>query len=273
MPNWLPATLPHFSESRDLIASALFIVILLTARALVRRSIIRRDDLGVETKRRWLVSLRNTVIVLLLVGMTMIWAKEIQTLAVSLVAIAAAIVLATKEMILCMMGSIYRTSTHAYSVGDRIEVAGFRGQVIDTNLLSTALLESSHGRGTVARRLAFPNSLLLSNAVYNETALGQFVMHSIALSVERSADWEQAEHVLMEAALDQMSAYRDELAHHALQLARNAGLEAPAAEPRIRITLTDREAIDLQLQLPVPLGQRAVIEQRIVRAFLTGVGQ
>ncbi len=43
----------------------------------------------------------NTMVFVLLVGLVVIWAHELQAFGLSLVALAAALVLATKELILC----------------------------------------------------------------------------------------------------------------------------------------------------------------------------
>ncbi|TJZ74266.1 mechanosensitive ion channel family protein [Chitiniphilus eburneus] len=273
----LPAWLPNFIDKiflRDLAASLVFIVILLVLRSLIRHGILKRDDFSPDVKRRWLINLRNVVLVVFMLGMALIWANEIETLAVSLVAIAAAIVLATKEMILCMMGAIYRTSTHAYSVGDRIEIAGLKGQVIDINLLSTTLLESSQAvarKGTVGRGITFPNSLVLSQPVFNETMLGSYVLHTVHVNINRGEDWQGGESAMLAEARAVVEEYAADLAKHARELQRGQALESAALEPRLRLSLDDRESVGLHLQLPVPLGQRARIEQRILRAFLGAV--
>ncbi|KAF0814085.1 hypothetical protein IGB42_00982 [Andreprevotia sp. IGB-42] len=271
--NLLPS-LADRTVLRDLITTVVFMVVLLLLRTLVRRAILQRSDLSAENKRRWLVTVRNLALVLAFIGLVLIWAHELQTLAVSLVAIAAAIVLATKEMILCMMGSIYRTSTHVFSVGDRIEINNIKGQVIDTNLLSFTIAESSHAqphKGTVGRGITLPNSLLLSQPVYNETMLGSFVVQTIHIAIDRQADWQRAEQVLLGAAEAVVAEYNDELQRHARELAAGYALETPTLAPRLRIALEDREEIGLHLQLPVPLGQRAKVEQRLLRDFLTGM--
>ncbi|WP_051710797.1 mechanosensitive ion channel domain-containing protein [Andreprevotia chitinilytica] len=274
----IDSLLPSLADKtfpRDLITTVVFMVTLLIARSLVRRSILRRRDLSAEVKRRWLVTLRNIALGISVFGLVSIWGHELQTLAVSLVAIAAAIVLATKEMILCMMGSIYRTSTNVFSVGDRIEVANIKGQVIDTNLLSFTIAESSHAqahKGTVGRGITLPNSLLLSNPVFNETMLGSYVVQTVHIVIERGDDWQKAETVLLDAAAAIVSEYADDLARHARELSRGYALETPTLEPRLRLNLEDCEEIALHLQLPVPLGQRARIEQRLLRDFLRGMG-
>lgn len=269
----LSSWLPDFVDAaflRSALASLIFFLVLMTIRTLMRRAMLRRSDVETEVRQRWLTTLRNTIVVVFFLGMALIWSSQIETLAVSLVAIAAAIVLATREMILCLMGTIYRSSSRAYSVGDRIEINGLKGQVIDLNLLSTTLLESSQVRrkGTVGRVLTFPNSLLLTQPVCNETMLGHYVVHTLQVSFNREDDWETAEAALLAAANAEVQEYAKDLARHARELQRSYGLEAPSLVPRLHVALDERESVSLYLQLPVPLMRRGQIEQRILRACL-----
>ncbi|MGL4994913.1 MAG: mechanosensitive ion channel domain-containing protein [Deefgea sp.] len=256
---------------RDLVLTALLLMGMLTLRAGMRKAIMHRDDFSLETKRRWLVTLRNLILGLTVLGMVLIWGQEIQTFAVSLVAVAAAFVLATKEVILCMLGSVYRTSSRLYEIGDRIEVAGIKGQVIDVNVISTTLIESSRAenyKGTVGRGIKIPNSMLFSNPVYNETMMGHFAIQTIHINIEREADWQQAETILLDSGREMIAEYAEDLEQHAKDISSDYIIDTPLQEPRVRIILENIESIGLQLQLPAPLGLRAKIEQRILRKFL-----
>ncbi len=270
----MPFTLPellHEGFIRDLIITVIFALVLLTIRHVLRREILRRDALEPDMKRRWLVSIRNATFLLFLMGVALIWAREIQTVALSMVAIAAALVLATREMILCLLGSLYRTSTHAYAIGDRIEINGLKGQVIDTDLLSTTLIESNQAtahKGTVGRLVTLPNSLLLTQPAYNESSLGRFVIHTIHVKIARTDDWETAEAVLLGSAREAITPYSSDMVKHARDFQRRYGLGAPALVPRVRMVLTDHECIELHLQLPTPINERVNVEQRILRTFL-----
>lgn len=270
MPFVLPELL-HEGFIRDLIITFVFGSVLLGIRYALRRAILRRDALEPDMKRRWLVSVRNATFLLFLMGIMLIWAREIQTVALSMVAIAAALVLATREMILCLLGSLYRTSTNAYSIGDRIEINGLKGQVIDTDLLSTTLIESNQAvahKGTVGRLVTIPNSLLLSHPAFNESGLGRFVIHTIHVNIRREDDWQKAEAVMLAAAREAITPYSSDMVKHARDFQRRYGLGAPALVPRLRMVLSDHECIGLHLQLPTPINERVTIEQRILRSFL-----
>ena len=124
--------------------------------------------MNIEDKRRSLVLSRNLTLMLVLLGLAMIWAAQIQTLALSMFAVAAAIVVATKELIMCLSGSILRSVTKQYSIGDYIEINGLRGRVVDINMLNTLMMQIGPNPliGQLSgKTLSFPNSLLLSHYV------------------------------------------------------------------------------------------------------------
>ena len=85
MPSWLP----HIDSSAvlDGITSILLLLSLLILRTLIVRAIAKNPTLSMEAKRRWVVSVRNTMVFVLLVGLVVIWACELQVFAVFLMAL------------------------------------------------------------------------------------------------------------------------------------------------------------------------------------------
>src|SRR5690606_27740699 len=94
----------------------------------------------------WLFIAKRLPGIILLIGILFIWGQELRDFALSLVAVAAALVLATKEVILCLMGGLLKASTKLFENGDRISVSGYKGKVIDHTLLTTTLIETGPGR-------------------------------------------------------------------------------------------------------------------------------
>lgn len=92
----------------DLLKSILLLLILLIARTVLVRWIKGNHTLTIDAKRRWIVTARNSMVLGLFVGLVVIWAHELEAFAVSLVALAATVVLATKELILCWSGAALR---------------------------------------------------------------------------------------------------------------------------------------------------------------------
>ncbi|WP_236250749.1 hypothetical protein [Chromobacterium phragmitis] len=94
--------------SHEIVRSLLLILTLLIIRIVVDRLLAASSSVPVEERRRWSINTRNGLFVAGLAGIGFIWANELQTLAVSMLAFAAALILATKELIMCLSGGVVR---------------------------------------------------------------------------------------------------------------------------------------------------------------------
>ena len=266
--------LPHIDSSvvLDGLTSLLLLLSLLILRTLIVRAISKNPTLSMEAKRRWVVSVRNTVVFVLLVGLVVIWAHELQAFAVSIVALAAALVLATKELILCWSGAALRVGGKVYSVGDRIQIAGHRGVVLDHDIFATKLLEIGPGQAShlyTGRVTVFPNSLLFSNALVKENPGQEYGLYILMVPLRDKDDWRDAERHLLDAAKAECSSFMEEAGRHMKLLEQTTLLEAPSPEPRITIQLAETGRIQLVLRFPAPDRGRSRIEQAILRRYLT----
>ena len=265
--------LPHIDSSvvLDGLTSLLLLLSLLILRTLIVRAISKNPTLSMEAKRRWVVSVRNIVVVVLVVGLVVTWAHELQAFAVSLVALAAALVLATKELILCWSGAALRVGGKVYSVGDRIQIAGHRGVVLDHDIFATKLLEIGPGQAShlyTGRVTVFPNSLLFSNALVKENPGQEYGLYILMIPLRDKDDWRDAERHLLDAAKAECSSFMEEAGRHMKLLEQTTLLEAPSPEPRITIQLAETGRIQLVLRFPAPDRGRSRIEQAILRRYL-----
>jgi small-conductance mechanosensitive channel len=269
--DWLP-----FSNSLilpDIVKSLILLAMVLIGRLVLMRAVTHSTSLTVETKRRWVLMIRNVIGVVFVMGLVFIWAHELATFAVSLVAIAVALVLATKELILCLSGTVLRAGSNAYTMGDRIEISGTRGNVIDQNLLATTLLEIGPGHNSsqyTGRAVVFPNSLLLSHPLINETYMKEYVVQVLTIPLAMEDDWQAAESLLLEIAMSECGPFMEEARIHMKQLEGKAWLDAPSVEPRVSIHLPEPGRIDLLLRVPSPAHRTSRLEQAILRRFLVG---
>jgi len=269
----MPAWIPHMDSSIaiDGLKSLLLLLAVLIARTLIVRSISKNPALTMEAKRRWVVSVRNTMVFVFLVGLVVIWAHELQALAVSLVALAAALVLATKELILCWSGAALRVGGKVYSVGDRIQIAGHRGVVLDHDIFATKLLEIGPGQYShlyTGRVTVFPNSMLFTNALIKENPGQEYGLYTLTVPLKADADWREAERRLLDAAKIECASFMEEAGRQMKRLEQTNLLEAPSPEPRVTIQLPEPDRIQLVLRFPAPDRGRSRVEQAILRRFL-----
>ncbi|UTH73909.1 mechanosensitive ion channel domain-containing protein [Chromobacterium sp. IIBBL 290-4] len=257
--------------SHEITRSLLLVLSLLIIRIVVDRLLAACGSTPIEERRRWSINTRNGLFLIGLAGIGFIWANELQTLAVSMLAFAAALILATKELIMCLSGGVVRQMSNSYGLGDHIEIGVVRGRVVDIGLLSTTVMEigpnhSSHQM--TGRALTFPNSLLLSTPVIRENYMGEYVMHIINVPLSYMVPPAQAERMLMEAAEDICMPHVEIARRHMEEMAQRYLVEIPSVEPRASIQPVDEKRYQLILRIAIPARERQRIEQAILHKFM-----
>lgn len=268
----LPATIT-ISDSlwQHLISTVLLLLTVFIARALAGR-FIRKTVNSIELQRKWLVNTRNGFLLLLLLGLVIIWGNELRTLALSIVAIAVAFVVATKELILCVTGSILKTGSGSFNIGDRIQIKDFRGDVIDQSLLATTILEVGPGKIThqrTGRMIVIPNALFVSEPVINESFTHDFVFHVFTVPFKREDNWQAAQQAFLDAANRHCEPYLEAVRRYMKRFNVQRGLEVPSVEPRVTIQVPVAGEVHLIVRLPTRSGQRGYIEQTVLSEVLS----
>ncbi|WP_279478955.1 mechanosensitive ion channel family protein [Aureimonas sp. SK2] len=117
----------------------------------------------------------------------LVWIAELQSLLLSLTAVAMALVLATKELIQCATGALAGRAGRSYAVGDRVHLDGTSGRVTAVNWLTTTIQETdarSLGSRPTGRRLVIPNSRMFSGGVHVEERGGALRHHTFSITLE-----------------------------------------------------------------------------------------
>src|SRR5690606_4205598 len=107
--------------------------------------------------------------------------------AFSIAAVTLALVIATKELILCFSGAMLRAGTGAFTIGDWIEVGANRGEVIDFNLFSTTLQELDrppNDYSFTGKVIVIPNSLFLSEPIKNLNFSKRYAFHRFNIAID-----------------------------------------------------------------------------------------
>ena len=272
MLNTIRTWLHGLPVSEEIVESVLMLVALWVARSVLLGAHFRsHPDLGIEDKRRSLVVSRNLTLILAVLGLAMIWAAQIQTLALSMFAVAAAVVLATKELIMCLSGSLLRSVTKQYSVGDYIEVNGLRGRVVDINLLNTLMMQlGPHplvGQLT-GKTLSFPNSLLLTHHVRRDNILGRYVIHTLEIPVPIHLDSDAVVEGLKKVLEPLCAPYVGKITHYLKEVQSQKLFITPAAHPRVTRVPHDDKVYNVIVRFASPVSKRLEIQQAVLDEFL-----
>jgi len=255
-----------------LIVSVIYIVGVFLFRATLIRLITSWRVKQQDERRKWIVQIRYLSITAIFLGLVVIWATEIRMLAFSIVAFAVALVIAFKEMLSNVVGSLVKSSNRLFEVGDRIEIDGIRGDVIDHTFFITTVFEVLPSRNLqkyTGRIVKIPNSTFLVKHLYNETSSARYFLHTMIIPLSTDADWHKAEKILLTAAVEETKSFIDSAKKYLQKLEKREGIQSPDLTPIVFLDIPEKDIITLHLRTPLRYDLKGIIEQNILRKFAT----
>ncbi len=255
-------------------AFILLIVVIIGARLIIIRVIHKHDEILSDIQRRWISAVQNSRLVLMFFGLILIWGAEIQKLALSLTAFTVALVIASKELILCLPGSFLRVCANSFSVGDWIEIAGMRGEVIEQSLLATTMHELEVTRtnyGFTGKTIVLPNSLFLTHAVKHHNFLKNYVYHSFNIITEPKVSPFAAKTYILGRIQEYTQSFVTVAERDNRLIERRMQFDLPSIEPWLRISTTDFSKNVVTIVLFCPVAEAVNLEQRITEDYLDWV--
>lgn len=268
--DWI-SVLTNWGVMKQMISTMVLLLAFFLFRWATILTIRRWNAPSGDEKRRWIIHFKNISMIILAAGLFGIWATELRSFALSLVAVAAALAIATKEILQCFLGGFYKASTRPFELGDRIEVNGVRGEVIDHNFLSTTLLEIGPSREVhqlSGRQVVLPNSLFLAHPIMNQSLQEEYVLQSVRLVVNPGEDWQELEKVLLASANRECSSYLEPARMSMARIGQREGLDLPRVEPKVTFQYDDYGHLHATLRFPAPLDRVSRIEQAILRSVI-----
>ncbi len=254
----------------DLIGSGALILALLLVRALVDRLVRRNTRTTSAERRRWLSATRSVTFALTMFGLILIWSSALSTFALSLTAFAVAIVIATKELILCLSGAVVRTSLDNTDIGDWVEIDGIAGEVAQNALLTTTfyVLDLKDGSyGYSGRKLTVPNSLFLTTKVFH-VPKGAFVLHGFKITFENLLHLRERIAIIKQALADATAPFAGKIAEEAAAFAKRNEADIGDGGYGIHMTTSDLGKPMLHISLLCPAKEANRVQQYVTETVL-----
>ncbi len=147
--------------------------------------------------RRNAVYILNVLIILYI---AFLWIQNIGAITIFISAMAAGLVLVLQDAILSMAGWLYILVRRPFEVGDRIELGGVKGDVIDIAIFQTSLLEIGNwidADQSTGRIVNVPNSSVFRKEYFNYSRGFEFIWNEIKILVTFESDWKRAEEIML----------------------------------------------------------------------------
>src|SRR5690554_3824363 len=190
---------------KKLTMSLFLISMILLSSKIISKIIINQAD-NVGDRYNLLRITRFLSIVFSLIVVASFLFQNLYAAVVSFGLISLVIGFALQAPITSFIAWVYLIFRRSYLVGDRIQIKGFRGDVVEISYLDTSILECSGdylgNDRTSGRVIRFPNSLILKEEVINYSGPQvPFIWNETAIQIAYTSDLQFVEDCLLEASL------------------------------------------------------------------------
>ncbi|MGZ7029609.1 MAG: mechanosensitive ion channel family protein, partial [Terriglobales bacterium] len=239
---------------------------------LLRRATFRYVQ---DVRRRYQFMLLRRIVVWFVVAVivAVAFASELGSLATFAGLMTAGVAVALQNVILSVAGYFFLIGKYGVRVGDRVQIAGVTGDVVDIGLVRLHLMEvDTHHSGARAtgRIVVFSNAVVFqaNSGLFKQIPGTSFVWHEITLTLPASADYRQIEERIMAAVRRVCDEYRENMERQQRMMQRALSpMPVSELEPESHLRLTQSGA-ELVIRYPVELENAGEIDDRITREVL-----
>jgi small-conductance mechanosensitive channel len=199
------------------------------------------------------------------------------TLAVGL--LTAGITITLQELVLSIAGSFYIFFVKVYKPGDRIEMNGIKGDIIDIDSIYTTMMEigewvsSDNYSGRIVK---LSNSFVFKVPIYNYSQDFPFLWDEFNLPIKYGSDLELAKKIVVDIASETLSEYVNQSLENWNKVVNKYYIEDAQVAPTLAITMTDNW-IQFNLRYIVDYKKRRftkhLLNEKIGKAILATEGK
>ena len=232
-----------------------------------------------DPRRRYQFLLLRRIILWCAIAITIAFAlaTEIGSIATFAGLITAGIAVALQNVILAIAGYFFLIGKYGVRVGDRVQISGVTGDVIDIGLIRLHLMEiggTETDRQPTGRVVVFSNAVVFqpTASFFKQIPGTSFVWHEVSLILAPESDYALAEKRVAGAVEKVYADYRDRIEQQYREMERTLNVPFSIPKPRSRLRLT-QSGLEVVIRYPVELDNATEIDDRVVRELLHSLEQ
>ncbi len=185
-----------------LLISGLIILILWIIRILVQKIVWRRTE-DVRTRYVWKKTLTYIVSILGILLIGNVWIKAFGQMGTFLGLLSAGLAIAMKDPILNIAAWFFILIQKSFTVGDRIQIGDYAGDIIDIRLFQFTLMEIGNwvdADQSTGRIIHIPNGKVFTDTLANYSKGFEYIWNEVPVLVTFESNWEKAKNILQHIA-------------------------------------------------------------------------
>ena len=213
-------------------------------------------------------------VVIALIGLGIYWRPFAGQLGLLLGLVAAGLVISLSDLVAALAGWFNITSGGIFRIGDRVQLGGVRGDVIDIAPLRTKLMEIGssvgdetwvRGRQYTGRIASVSNKATFDQPVYNYSTAFEFLWEEVTIPIAYRDDWRTAEQIMNEEVVLISTSHEAETA--IAEMIKRYPIARTEVESRVFIRATDNY-LELAARFVVPVRTARWATDEVTRRIL-----
>lgn len=206
------------------------------------RGVIRRRLANSETKYKSQKGIEVLGYIFIALLTVTYFTGNIKDFALAIGLLTAGITITLQELILSVAGSVYIFFVKVYKPGDRIEINGIKGDVIDIDSIYTTMMEigewvtSDNYSGRIVK---LSNAFVFRGPVYNYSKDFPFIWDEFNVPIRYGSDVELTKEIIIRVASKHLTGYVNNSINQWKTVVDKYYIEDAQVDPTLAISMTD----------------------------------
>ena len=246
-----------------LVKSLFVVLFFLLVRSAAMR-IMLRNVTDNRQRYSWSRGVTSAIAILILIFLGVIWFAGLERIATFAGILGAGLAVALHDTIANIAGFLFIMLRRPFEVGDRIEIEGAAGDVIDIRLFQFSLLEIGNwvdADQSTGRILQVPNGKVLRAVTASFNKGFDYIWHEIPVLITFESDWKKAKRILEEIIDDDRFVVAEELERQVRRAASRYLIYSGKVTPIVYTTVRDSGVLLTVRYMTKPKTRRGTEQQ------------
>lgn len=231
-----------------------------------------------DARRRYQFLLIRRVVIWITIGIIIIFtfASQLGSAVTFAGLLTAGIAVALQNVIVSVVAYFFLIGKYGIRVGDRVQIAGVTGEVVELGLVRIHLMElEGPGNSPSGRIVAFSNSIVFQPGpgVFKQIPGTSFIWHELKLTLAPETNYHAARERIAQAVEAALSTYRENIEAQREVMAKNLTSMTPAElRPRIRLHYV-ASGVEATINYPVDFQKASETDDHMMKEIIAALGR
>lgn len=247
------------------------VVILFISKLIKRQSVKYVSENRNKYRAKKFISFFSYIIIIILISI--VYSGKLGNISVIIGVTGAGIAFALQEVISSIAGWMAIMTNNFYRTGDRVQLGGIMGDVIDIGVLRTTIMETGqwiNGDLYNGRIVLIANSFVFKEPVYNYSGDFPFLWDEIKFPIQYGSDYELARKIILDTSKSIVGEFAENSRAAWEKIVKKYMIENAVTDPMVTLVTNDNW-VEFTLRYIVDYKKRRTTKDKLYTEILKSI--